>query len=232
MHQSAMFFGSSRHPTAMPTDSVPRPSVPTVFVASRDTSTREALVAVARVEGWRTKELLSAKAFMSEPECTGPSCLVLDISLPWYGDAQFYESLAAERAGTSIVCVTGDADVLMTVRVMKAGAIDVLPKPLRADLLLVAIRYAVERSEMRLRESMALRCLRESYASLSPRERQVMTLVASGLLNKQVSGKLGISEITVKAHRGQAMRKMNARSFADLVKMADRLAATKPNTAC
>lgn len=232
MRQSSMFSVDDRRPFTVPTDAVPGPASPIVFIASGDTTTREALGVVVRAEGWRPRELPSAMAFLSEPEGNAPSCLVLDVSLPWYGDFLFRERLTAERAGTSVVCVTGVADVLMTVRVMKAGAVDVLPKPVRPDLLVDAVRFALDRSEARLREIMALRCLRESYASLSPREQQVMTLVASGLLNKQVSGELGISEVTVKAHRGQAMRKMNARSFADLVKMADKLTSAMPNAAC
>lgn len=199
------------------------PSAPLVFIAGADAGTREALAEVSRAMGWRSRELPSAKALLSEPEDSVPSCLVHDISVPWYGDLQLQEQLAAEREDTPIVCVTGVADILMTVRVMKAGAVDVLSKPVRPDLLVDAIRLGLARSEASLREKTTLTRLRQSYASLSRRERDVMRLVVSGLLNKQAGGELGISEITVKAHRGRVMRKMNARSFADLVKMAERL---------
>lgn len=198
-------------------------SAPLVFIAGGDRSTREGLGAIVRDVGWRARELSSAVALLSEPEASSPSCLLLDLTLPTQGDIQFQECLAAERAGTPVVCITAVADVLTTVRAMKAGAVDVLPMPVQSDLLIDAVHQALARSEALLRDSLALRRLREKYASLSPREREVMMLVVSGLMNKQVSGKLGISEITVKAHRGQAMRKMMARSFAELVKMADKL---------
>ena len=160
-----------------------------------------------------------------------PTCLVLDVSLPRYCSFQLQERLAVERAETPVVCVTGLADVSMTVRAMKAGAIDVLPKPVRPDLLLDAIRHALARSDAVLRQTLEARRLRECYASLSVRERQVMALVASGLLNKQVGGELGISEITVKAHRGRVMRKMNVRSLAALVKIAGKLEIAAPGDA-
>ncbi|MFC7477151.1 response regulator transcription factor [Dankookia sp. GCM10030260] len=199
------------------------PSAPIVFIAVEDANTREALTEISRAMGWRSRELPSARAFLSEPEDTVPSCLVLDVSVPWYGDLRFHERLTAERKDTPVVCVTGVADILMTVRLMKAGVVDVLPKPVRPDLLVDAVRNGLVRSEAGLRERTALGRLRQSYESLSRRERDVMRLVVSGLLNKQAGGELGISEITVKAHRGRVMRKMNARSFADLVNMADRL---------
>jgi FixJ family two-component response regulator len=199
------------------------PSAPIVFIAGGDADTHEALAEISRAMGWRLRELLSVRAFLSEPDDIVPSCLVLDVSVPWYGDVHLHERLAAERENTPVVCVTGVADILMTVRLMKAGAVDVLPKPVRPDLLVNAVRNGLARSEAGLREKTALGRLRQSYESLSRRERDVMRLVVSGLLNKQVGGELGISEITVKAHRGRVMRKMNARSFAELVKMADRL---------
>ncbi|QJP16763.1 response regulator transcription factor [Starkeya sp. ORNL1] len=199
------------------------PAAPIIFIAVSDTFTRQALIAAVHDMGWHAKDLSSARALLTEPVATVPNCLVLDVSLPTYGELYFQKCLAAERPGTPVVCITGVADVPMTVRAMKAGAVDVLPKPVRSDLLVDAIQDALTQSESRLRESMAYRSIHESYATLSPRERQVMALVASGLLNKQVGGKLGISEITVKAHRGQVMRKMNTRSFVDLVKMAEKL---------
>ncbi|MDF2995238.1 MAG: two component transcriptional regulator, LuxR family [Xanthobacteraceae bacterium] len=207
------------------------PIAPIVFMAVSDTCTREALGTVVHDMGWRAKELSSARALLSEPVAAVPSCLVLDVSLPTYSDLYFQKCLAAERAGTPVVCITGVADVLTTVRAMKAGAVNVLPKPVRSDLLVDAIQDALAQSEGILRESMASRSIHESYATLSPREREVMALVASGLLNKQVGGKLGISEITVKAHRGQVMRKMKTRSFVDLVKMAEKLRLAAPASA-
>lgn len=233
MHPSSKLIGNPGRPPALTAD-LPAVglSAPLVFIAGADPETREAIAGISRAMGWRSRELPSAAALLSEPEEAGPSCLVLDVSMPWYGDLQFQERLAAERAGVPVVCVTGLADVVMTVRIMKAGAVDVLPKPVRPDLLVEAVRQGLARSAASLRERTALGSLRESYASLSPRERDVMRLVVSGLLNKQVAGELGISEITVKAHRGRAMRKMNARSFAGLVKMADRLKLGEPAGRC
>lgn len=207
------------------------PTAPIIFMAVSDALTREALSTVVHDMGWRAKELSSARALLSEPVAATPSCLVLDVSLPTYSDLYFQKCLAAERAGTPVVCITGVADVPMTVRAMKAGAVDVLPKPVCSELLVDAIQDALAQSEGILRESMASRSIYESYATLSPREREVMALVATGLLNKQVGGKLGISEITVKAHRGQVMRKMKTRSFVDLVKMAEKLQLAAPTAA-
>jgi FixJ family two-component response regulator len=229
MPQSPEFSVDARH-LPVTTADLPAftPSARVVFVAADDVFLHEALGAAVRSMGWRTRQLPSARALLSEPEDGVPSCLVLDVSLPRYGGLQFQERLAVERAETSVVCITGFADVSMTVRAMKAGAIDVLLKPVRPDLLLDAIQHALERSNAVLRESMEARRLRDCYASLSPRERQVMALVASGLLNKQVGGELGISEITVKAHRGRVMRKMNARSLAALVKIVGTLKIAAP----
>lgn len=198
-------------------------SGPTVFIVASDASTAEALRTIIWDMGWRAKEVSSAKDLLSEPEVTVPSCLVLDVSSSRPGDVDIENYLAAQRAETPVVCVTGTADVLATVRFMKAGAIDVLPKPVRSDLLTSAVQEALAQSQAMLRENMVSRTIRESYASLSPRERDVMGLIVCGLLNKQVGGELGISEITVKAHRGRVMRKMKARSFVELLKMADTL---------
>jgi FixJ family two-component response regulator len=233
MHQGSTLFAAVRHSTPTSADLRPiAPSTPNVFIADSDTSTREAFAAVAQAMGWRAIELPSMKALLLEPEDTVPSCLVLDVSDPWFEGIPFYERLAAERSATPIVCVTGVPDILMTVSVMKAGAIDVLPKPVPLDRLVDAVRHGLARSEAKLQEKIASRSLRERYAVLSPRERQVMMLVASGLLNKQAGGELGISEITVKAHRGRVMRKMNARSLADLVKMVDRLKLAGMDAPC
>ena len=232
MRQSPELFVDARRLPATTVDLPPiAPSAPIVFIADDDPSLREALGVVVRSMGWRARELPSASTLLSEPEDVVPTCLVLDVSLPRYDELQFQERLAVERAETPVVCITGLADVSMTVRAMKAGAIDVLTKPVRPDLLLDAIRHALARSDAVLRETLEARRLRERYASLSLRERQVMALVASGLLNKQVGGELGISEITVKAHRGRVMRKMNVRSFAALVKIAGKLEIAAPSDA-
>lgn len=228
MHQASKLMMNAGPSPGVSVDRPPLgPSAPIVFIADGDANTREALAEVSRAMGWRSRELPSARALLSEPEDSVPSCLVLDVSVPWYGDLQLHERLAVEREDTPVVCVTGVADILMAVRVMKAGAVDVLPKPVRPDLLVDAVRNGLARSETSLREKTALGRVRASYASLSRREREVMRLVVSGLLNKQAGGELGISEITVKAHRGRVMRKMNARSLVDLVKMADRLKLTE-----
>lgn len=206
-------------------------ATPIVFVAVGDAPAFSAIAAAIKEMGWRVRPLSTAGALLSEPEPSVPNCLVLDISLPADADLQLQEALVANRAATTVVCITGIPDVRATVRIMKAGAVDVLAKPLQSELLVDAVRQALTRSEANLKESTAARLLRESYASLSQREREVMMLVSSGLMNKQVSGKLGISEITVKAHRGQAMRKMHARTFAELVRMADKLDISAPSGA-
>jgi len=199
------------------------PSASVVFVADDDASVCEALETLIHDAGWQARILPSAYARLSQPEDPVPRCVVLDVSPPHSGGLTLEEWLAGEHSETPIVCITAQADVSTTVRAMKAGAVDVLTKPVCPELLLEAIRHALERSETMLRRSAEGRQLRDRYASLSQRERQVMALVVSGLLNKQVGGELGISEITVKAHRGSVMRKMNAASFAQLVQMAGKL---------
>lgn len=195
---------------------------PVVFVVDDDVSVRESLELLIKHAGWQPELFASAQEFLSRPRATVPSCLVLDVSLPGLNGLELQRQLA-DRTDMPIIFITGHGDVPMTVRAMKAGAVEFLTKPFRDDELLHAIRDAIERSRATLRLDSELRTLRDCYASLTQREREVMALVVFGLLNKQVGGELGISEITVKAHRGQVMRKMQADSLPDLVRMAARL---------
>ncbi len=200
--------------------------LPIVFVVDDDISVRESLEALTRCEGWQPKTFESAQEFLDHPPAAVPSCLVLDISLPGLNGLDLQKRIMTDRAEMPIIFITGHRDVPMTVQAMKAGAVEFLTKPFRDDVLLTAIRAALERSRLSLSAESEMRTLRGCYASLSQRERQVMALVVSGLLNKQIGGELGISEITVKAHRGKVMQKMKADSLADLVRMAGRLRPT------
>lgn len=196
---------------------------PTVFVVDDDLSVRESLEGLIGTTDWAVRTFESAEAFLACPPVSGPNCLVLDVSLPELSGLDLQTRIAGDRAETPIIFITGHGDVPMTVRAMKAGAVEFLVKPFENDELLNAIGAALERSREMVGEQASLRVLRERYDSLSRRERQVMDLVVKGLLNKQVGGELGISEITVKAHRGRMMEKMQAASLADLVKMSARL---------
>jgi len=198
-------------------------STPIVFVVDDDVSVRESLELLIRCEGWQPEIFASAQEFLSRPRALGPSCLILDVSLPGLNGLDLQKRIASDRIDMPIIFITGHGDIPMSVQAMKAGAVEFLTKPFGDALLLSAIRNAIERSQAALGREAEIRALRDCYASLTPRERQVMALVASGLLNKQVGGELNISEITVKAHRGQVMRKMKANSLADLVNMAARL---------
>ena len=195
---------------------------PIVFVVDDDVSIREGLESLIRSAGWHVETFESARPFLSRARASGPSCLVLDVSLPDLSGLELQTALA-DRVDLPIIFITANGDVPMSVRAMKAGAVEFLTKPFNDDALCDAIRYALERSEATLGSDTELRALRERYASLSEREQAVMALVSSGLSNKQVGSELGITEVTVKVHRGRVMRKMQADTFADLVQMAGRL---------
>jgi FixJ family two-component response regulator len=198
-------------------------ATPIVFVVDDDVSVRESLESLISNAGWQPETFESAQEFLSRPRVLVPSCLVLDVTLPGLNGLDLQKRVAVDRTDMPIIFITGYGDVPMTVQAMKAGAVEFLTKPFSDDALLSAIRQGLERSRTALDDEAEIRGLRDRYASLSRREREVMALVVRGLLNKQVGFELGISEITVKAHRGKVMRKMKARSLADLVNMAARL---------
>jgi len=202
-------------------------NAPIVFVVDDDISVRESLELLLRHEGYQCELLESAQAFLERPRAVVPSCMILDVELPGLNGLDFQKRIAAERTDMPIIFVTGHGDVPKTVQAMKAGAIEFLTKPFDQGALLSALREALKRSEASLRDEAEVRSLQDKHASLSPRERQVMDLVVTGLLNKQIGGELGISEITVKAHRGRVMEKMGAHYLAELVTMNARLSANK-----
>ncbi|MGH9967159.1 MAG: response regulator transcription factor [Pyrinomonadaceae bacterium] len=205
------------------TSAAPKPAEkPIVFVVDDDVSVRESLELMIKFAGWEPETFASAEEFLARPRTKTPNCLVLDVSLPDLNGLDV-QRLVADRIDLPIIFITGHGDVPMTVQAMKAGAVEFLTKPFDDEVLLSAIRHAIKRSANVLDDQVELEALRRTYESLTPRERDVMRCVVAGMLNKQIGLKLGISEITVKAHRGKMMRKMKAESVADLVKIAVRL---------
>jgi FixJ family two-component response regulator len=196
---------------------------PTVLVIDDDPSVRRALARLLRAAGLRAETFASAEEFLGQPLPDGPGCLILDVSMPGLSGLDLQRTLAERNAGLPIVFLTGHGDIPTTVRAMKAGAVDFLPKPCDGQALLAAIRWAIARHAQTLQAGEELAAIRHRAESLSPREREVMALVVSGMLNKQVGHRLGVTEKTVKAHRAQVMSKMGADSLAELVRMADRI---------
>ena len=194
-----------------------------VFVVEDDPSVREALAGLIRSAGWNVEVFVSAHEFLANPRAEAPSCLVLDVGLPGLSGLDLQARMAELHSDIPIVFITGHGDIPMSVRAMKAGAVEFLTKPFLDQDLLDGIQLAIERDRAARSEDAELRELRECYASLTPRERQVMELVISGRLNKQAAAELGTSEITIKVHRGRVMAKMRATSLADLVNRAARL---------
>jgi FixJ family two-component response regulator len=210
---------SQNVPTARPM----APTAPIVFVVDDDISVREAIEALLRQDGWQPQIFESAQQFLAHPRPAVPSCLILDVNLPDLNGLELQQRIASDRLDMPIIFLTGYGDVPMSVKAMKAGAVEFLTKPFNDEVLLSAVRGAIARSSEALSGESARRALQARFRSLSSRERDVMTLVVRGLLNKQVGGELGISEITVKAHRGKVMQKMAAKTFADLVNIAAKL---------
>ncbi len=202
---------------------------PIVFVVDDDISVRESLELLFQNEGLCVETFTSAQEFLNRPRAFAPNCLVLDLSLPGLNGLELQKRVVVERPDMPIIFITGHGDIPATVQAMKAGAVEFLTKPISNEALLSAVRSSLERSKTLLGRGEELRMLRARYARLTSREREVMALVVVGLPNKQVASELGISEITVKAHRGSMMRKMEADSLAELVNLATRLRLSRAN---
>ena len=200
---------------------------PTVFIVDGDQAARESVAAIITREGWRAETFASAEEFLAHPVELAPGCLILDVSLPGLSGLELQKRAAVKCSHIPTIFLSANGDIPTTVEAMKAGAIEFLTKPFRDNELLSAVREALERSRLVVARKAEKQALQEAMRSLSLRQKQVMALVASGLLNKEVGEQLGISEITVKAHRGQVMQKMQANSLADLVKLAGRLGLAK-----
>ncbi len=207
------------------------PASPVIFVVDDDISVRESLELLIRQEGLAVETFNSAREFLARPRVSVPSCLILDVSLPGLNGLELQKRIVLDRREMPIIFITGHGDIPMTVQAMKAGAIEFLTKPFGEEALLTAIGNAIERSKVLLDRDTEIRELKARYVQLTSREREVMALVVAGLPNKQVGGELGISEITVKAHRGSVMRKMKADSLPELVNMANRLRLVRPTAA-
>ena len=203
---------------------------PAVFVVDDDASVREALDGLFRSIGLQAKTFGSAAEFLQHKLPDAPSCLVLDVRLPGLSGLDFQADLAAAGLHIPIIFMTGHGDIPMTVKAMKAGAVEFLPKPFRDQDMLDAVQQALERDRERRERNSGLAKLKSSFDTLTPREQEVMSLVTAGLMNKQVAGEIGVSEITAKVHRGNIMRKMGAKSLAELVRMADALGVRRPSS--